>query len=49
MVDNTIRNESITLLPEYQENFSKDLLSTVYRVDPVTGQPRSRLSMASLS
>ena len=48
MVDDTIRNESITLLPEYQENFSKDLLSTVYRVDPVTGQPAGLAAQSPL-
>lgn len=39
MVDQTVRQESITLLPEYQERFLKDLLSNIYRVDPATGQP----------
>lgn len=37
MADETIRNESITLLPTYQENFAKDLLRNVYNVDPTTG------------
>jgi hypothetical protein len=39
MADQTLRNESITFLPEYQEKFSKDLLSNVYRIDPATGKP----------
>jgi hypothetical protein len=39
MADETIRQETISLLPEYQERFLKDLLSNIYRVDPTTGQP----------
>jgi hypothetical protein len=39
MADQTVRQESINLLPEYQERFLKDLLSNIYRVDPATGQP----------
>lgn len=39
MADETIRQETISLLPEYQEKFLKDLLSNIYRVDPTTGQP----------
>jgi hypothetical protein len=39
MADQTVRQESISLLPDYQENYLKDLLSNIYRVDPVTGQP----------
>jgi len=39
MADQTLRNESITFLPEYQEKFSKDLLSNIYRIDPATGKP----------
>jgi hypothetical protein len=37
--DQTIRQETISLLPEYQEKFLKDLLSNIYRVDPATGMP----------
>jgi len=39
MADQTIRQESISLLPDYQEDYLKDLLSNIYRVDPETGQP----------
>lgn len=39
MADETIRQETISLLPEYQERFLKDLLANVYSVDPATGQP----------
>ena len=39
MADETIRLETIQLLPEYQEKFLKDLLSNIYRVNPETGQP----------
>lgn len=38
MADETIRNESVTLLPEYQENFAKDLFRNIYYTDPKTGQ-----------
>lgn len=37
MADETIRQETIQLLPEYQERFAKDLLANVYNVDPTTG------------
>jgi len=36
--DQTILQQSQTLLPEYQERFLKDLLANVYQTDPVTGQ-----------
>jgi len=39
MVDQTVRQESITLLPEYMERFQKDLLANIYNVDPTTGVP----------
>ncbi len=39
MADETIRQESVSLLPEHLEKFQKDLLSNIYRVDPATGQP----------
>ena len=32
--DNIVKQ--MTLLPEYQENFLKDLLPNIYQVDPVT-------------
>ena len=37
MVDSTV-NKSMTLQPEYIENFIKDLLSNIYSVDPETGE-----------
>lgn len=39
MADETIRSESVNLLPQHLEKFQKDLLSNIYRVDPATGQP----------
>lgn len=39
MADQTVRQESISLLPEYQERYLKDLLANIYSVDPATGQP----------
>jgi hypothetical protein len=39
MADETIRSESVNLLPAHLEQFQKDLLSNIYRVDPATGQP----------
>lgn len=39
MADETIRQESVNLLPEHLERFQKDLLSNIYRVDPATGMP----------
>ena len=38
MADQTVRQETINLLPEYQERFLKDLLANIYNVDPATGQ-----------
>ena len=35
MVDNVVK--SMTLLPEYQEEFLKNLLANIYQVDPETG------------
>lgn len=37
MADQTVRQESINLLPEYQERFLKDLLANIYNVDEKTG------------
>jgi hypothetical protein len=48
MADQTVRQESIQLLPEYQERFLKDLLSNVYRVDPTTGQPAGIAAISPL-
>jgi len=39
MADDTIRQETLNLLPDYQERFLKDLLANIYSVDPETGQP----------
>ena len=33
MADQTVRQETISLLPEYQERFLKDLLANIYQVD----------------
>jgi hypothetical protein len=48
MADQTVRQESITLLPEYQEKFLKDLLANVYSVDPKTGQPSGIAAISPL-
>ena len=48
MVDQTVRQESITLLPEYQEKYLKDLLSNIYRVDPTTGKPAGIAAISPL-
>jgi hypothetical protein len=48
MADQTVRQESISLLPEYQEKFLKDLLSNVYRVDPKTGAPSGIAAVSPL-
>ena len=48
MVDQTVRQESITLLPEYQEKYLKDLLSNIYRVDPATGKPAGIAAISPL-
>jgi hypothetical protein len=34
----TVQQQSVQLLPEYQERFLKDLLANVYATDPTTGQ-----------
>lgn len=36
--DQTVLQQTQTLLPEYQERFLKDLLANVYQTDPETGQ-----------
>ena len=36
--DQTVLQQSQTLLPEYQERFLKDLLANIYQTDPETGQ-----------
>jgi hypothetical protein len=48
MADQTVRQESITLLPEYMERFQKDLLANIYSVDPTTGQPRGIAAISPL-
>ena len=47
MADQTVRQESIQLLPEYQERFLKDLLSNVYRVDE-SGTPQGIAAVSPL-
>lgn len=48
MADQTVRQESISLLPEYQERYLKDLLANVYSVDPTTGQPSGIAAVSPL-
>jgi hypothetical protein len=48
MADQTVRQESISLLPEYQEKYLKDLLANIYRVDPATGQPAGIAAVSPL-
>ena len=36
--DQTVLQQSQQLLPEYQEQFLKDLLANIYQTDPETGQ-----------
>lgn len=48
MADQTVRQESISLLPEYQERFLKDLLANIYSVDPTTGQPSGIAAVSPL-
>lgn len=47
MADQTVRQESIQLLPEYQERFLKDLLSNIYRVDE-SGRPAGIAAVSPL-
>ena len=46
--DQTILQQSQTLLPEYQERFLKDLLANVYQTDPTTGQVSGIAAMSPL-
>ncbi len=44
MAEQVVTQQSMTMLPEYQERFLKDLLANVYRTEQVpvldeTGQP----------
>lgn len=48
MADQTVRQESISLLPAYQEKYLKDLLANIYRVDPKTGQPAGFAAVSPL-
>ena len=48
MADQTVRQESVSLLPDYQENYLKDLLSNIYRVDPATGKPAGIAAVSPL-
>lgn len=48
MADQTVRQESISLLPEYQERYLKDLLANIYQVDPETGQPAGIAAVSPL-
>jgi hypothetical protein len=48
MADQTVRQESVSLLPDYQERFLKDLLANVYNVDPTTGAPSGIAAISPL-